>query len=358
MKRTDHLIKILWIILTLIVSCQSVPYLENLENMVLFIEKQGKFNGSILVYHNGKSVFSRQIGYADFENEYPITGDTAFMIGSITKPITAALILSLEEEGLLNVTDPLDQFVPGLSWGNRVTIHHLLTHSSGVYNYTEDSIVFDELLKTEIPPAGILEHFKDKPLLFEPGTAYSYSNSNYVLLGMIIEKVSGMSYEEYLKEKIIIPLELKNTGFTYINPGSLNLARGYQSGYYSKPKLISDKLKYSSAYSAGALCSTPLELAKIVNAIQKGKIISRNSFDKMLTSRVDTGQKGYYNAYYAYGWSINENHGTFGHTGWIPGYRSCLEVDPEKDIVIVILGNNDAIRLEVYMNNLLNLIQK
>jgi CubicO group peptidase (beta-lactamase class C family) len=176
------------------------PYLE-----------MGGFSGSILIAKGGKILLKKGYGMANYELGVPNTPDTKFHIASVSKPFTAAAVMLLQERGLLSVSDPLTKFISDYPKGDKITVHHLLTHTSGipnVNNYPD----YDAKSKFPQTPASLVEMFKNKPLIMQPGDQYNYSNSNYNLLAYIIEKVSGKSYGEFLKENIFQPLAMKDTG--------------------------------------------------------------------------------------------------------------------------------------------------
>src|SRR5438105_4513018 len=172
-----------------------------------------RFMGSVLVAQQGKVLLSKGYGSANLEWEIPNSPTTKFRLGSITKQFTAASILLLEERGKLSITDPVKKYLPDAPavWG-KVTIFHLLTHTSGVPSFTS----FPDYAKLEpfaATPEQLVARFRDKPLDFEPGEKFSYSNSGYVLLGYLIEKISGMSYEKFVRENIFTPLGMKDSGY-------------------------------------------------------------------------------------------------------------------------------------------------
>ena len=173
-------------------------------------QSQQKFNGTVLVAKGGKILLAK--GFGSRSNGLPNTPNTIFQIGSVTKQMTAEVILLLQREGKLNVHDNLTRYVPGFPHGDSITIENLLTHTSGIYNYTNDA----EFMATEATkPAThdkLLALFEHKPLEFAPGTSWSYSNSNYILLGLIIEQVSGMSYEKAMRKYIFYTPEDESVG--------------------------------------------------------------------------------------------------------------------------------------------------
>lgn len=174
---------------------------------------QQRFNGSVLVARDGKPVLSKGYGMANLEWNVPNTPQTKFRLGSISKQFTAMLVLQLEQQGKLKVHDPIAKYMPDAppAW-QKITFHHLLTHSAGLPSFTS----FPDYLRTmnqPSPPAETLERFRNKELEFEPGAKFKYSNSGYVLLGYLLEKISGKSYEQLLREQILTPLGMEDTGY-------------------------------------------------------------------------------------------------------------------------------------------------
>ena len=173
--------------------------------------KQEKFSGTILIAKDGKPIISKGYGMANYELETPNTPNTIFRLGSITKQFTAVSIMQLQEKGKLNVNDLICKYLENCpqTW-EAITIKNLLTHTSGIPNYTG----FEDFEKTAAEPlksSEVVARFRDKPLDFKPGENYKYSNSAYHLLGIIIEKVSGKTYADYLQENIFTPLGMKNS---------------------------------------------------------------------------------------------------------------------------------------------------
>ena len=171
------------------------------------------FNGGVLVAQGGEIVYEEGFGEADMAFDVPNTPETKFLIGSVTKNFTGALILQLVEEGEVDLEAPITTYLPDYpaEVGDRVTVHHLLTHTSGIPNYTD----FANFEQTEMYPTSVehlIDRFKHEPLLFEPDALYSYSNSGYVLLGQIIEKTTGLSLQQAISKHLARPLKLKNTG--------------------------------------------------------------------------------------------------------------------------------------------------
>jgi len=177
-------------------------------------QKVDKFSGTILIARDGKPIISKGYGMANYEWDIPNTPQTEFRLGSVTKQFTSAAIMLLQERGRLSVNDPVCRYFPECPAGwESMTIRHLLTHTSGIANYTSFPSWMEKKATLPITPAELLAEYKVKPLDFAPGEKYSYSNSGYHLLGLIIENASGKSYADFLKENIFTPLGLKHTGY-------------------------------------------------------------------------------------------------------------------------------------------------
>ncbi len=293
-----------------------------------------RFHGAVLVAKDGKIIFENGYGWASLQFDIPNTAETKFLIGSITKNFTAAAILQLEEEGKLRVEDPIAKYITELpaEIGNQVTIHHLLTHTGGVHSFTD---LPDVMARRTIAMSSdeIIGTFKDLPLDFEPGTQWKYSNSGYYLLGVIIERVSGQTYEQYLQEHILTPAGMTNTGYAHterIRPGMAN-------GYTINPdgELINAVvIDMSLPYSAGALYSTVGDLYKWDRMLYTDQIIGEKSRQKMFTPVRDD---------YGYGWMITTlyDQPIIMHTGGIDGFSSIIQRFVEDDACIVVLTNTD-----------------
>ncbi len=188
------------------------------------------FRGTVLIVRNDSTLFSKGYGAANNKTQVPNSPQTVYRLGSITKQFTAAAILKLQEQGKLSVQDRLCQYVENCpaAWKD-ITLHQLLTHSSGVFNYT-DLPGFGTHSQQPHTVAQLLERFRDRELQFTPGSKTSYSNSGYLLLGHVIERVSGKPYDAYLQANLFRPLGLKHTGYEKEGDGVANRAQGYVKG--------------------------------------------------------------------------------------------------------------------------------
>ncbi|TXN23406.1 serine hydrolase [Methylobacterium sp. WL9] len=295
--------------------------------------QSGLFSGTILVAKNGKPVFRRAYGLANREWSVANTLDTHFRIGSLTKSFTAAAILKLAEAGKLGLDDRIRQFVPGApaSW-DRVTLRHLLGHTSGIINYTALPDYYAKLSRLERTPQEIVALVEAEPLLFEPGTRMEYSNTGYVLLGMAIEAASGQPYAGYLREAILTPLGLKETGYDEASAVLPRRASGYRFGqaqWRNAPPMAS-----SIAYAAGGLYSTVDDLLAWSRALFGGRVVSTTS----LAATVDDGGRGY-----GLGWYVGRAHERrlWSHGGAVSGFLSMIDHYPDDGLDVIVLANNE-----------------
>jgi CubicO group peptidase (beta-lactamase class C family) len=293
---------------------------------------------SVLVAKDGKIVYKKAFGYQNIEQKIAATPETKFRIGSITKQFTAAAILKLQEEGKLKVTDKLSQFLPDFPRGNEVTIHHLLTHTSGIHSYTGKSDFLTKVL-TPITPDALIEYFKNDAYDFNPGEEYRYNNSGYFLLGYIIEKVSGKPYAQFLKENFFGPLQMSNTGVHNTSLKLTNEAVGYErNGESYKPGMNWDM---SWAGGAGALYSTVEDMYKWNEAVFSGKVLTQESLKAAFTPVVLNNGKTPPGTNYGYGWGIDEYRGrnAIQHSGGLHGFISNAARFTEDNMTVVILTN-------------------
>lgn len=291
--------------------------------------KNGSFNGSILIAQHGTILLSKGYGMANIELDVPNSPDTKFRLGSVTKQFTAMAIIQLQEKGLLSVTDPLSKYIPDYPDGKKITLHHLLTHTSGI----PDLAGLPELQKIktlESPVEKTIGLFKNKPLEFEPGEKYQYSNSGYILLGYIIEKITGKSYEAYLKENIFDPLEMHNTGYDHHSTIIKNRAAGYAWGKDGLKN--ADYIDMSIPHAGGALFSTVKDLYTWDRALYTEKLVNKISLKQIFTPFKNN---------YGYGWRIEKvlDRNCVRHGGGIEGFRAEITRFVDDDACIIVLSN-------------------
>jgi CubicO group peptidase (beta-lactamase class C family) len=296
-----------------------------------YAEKKG-FMGSVLVAKSGTVLFEKSYGMADLEWDVPNTPDAKFRLGSITKQFTATAILQLQEKGKLSVDDPITKYVEGApeAWKG-ITIHHLLTHTSGIPSYT-DSPDFPKpkFMRIPLSPLEIVMLSKDKPLEFQPGEKWKYDNTGYVLLGYIIEKVSGEKYGEYLKKHVFDPLDMKDSGYDWSRTVLKHRASGYQWGGASY--LNAEYLDMSLPHAAGSLYSTVRDLYRWDRSLYTEKALSKKSLDRMFTPVKND---------YAYGWFVThgKDRTRITHGGGINGFSTIITRYPEQQAVVIVLSN-------------------
>ena len=288
------------------------------------------FNGAALVADHGQVIFKKGYGFANMEWNIPNTPDTKFRLGSITKQFTATLVLQLVEQGKLDLSAPISRYLPDYPKGpgDRITVHELLNHTSGIPGYTELP-EFGAKSREPSKPADFVAFFANRELLFEPGSKFSYSNSAYFLLGVILEKMTGEPYERLLRERIFDPAGMHDTGYDSTAPLLTKRAWGYDStlaGYRN-----ASYIDMSLPYSAGSLYSTAEDLFRWDRALYTDKILSSASKNKMFTPGLSD---------YGYGWFIRKGAvTTVEHDGGINGFNTLISRDLEPQRLIVLLNN-------------------
>ena len=328
---------------------------KKLDALVSQYVANGQFNGTVLVAEKGQVVFKKGYGMANMEWKIPNTPDTKFRLGSITKQFTAMLIMQLVEQGKLKLDGKIIDYLPDYpkATGDKITIHHLLTHTSGIPSYTGFPKFFENDSRDPYTPEAFTKKFSDLPLEFEPGTKFSYNNSGYFLLGVILEKVTGKSYATVLKESITTPLKLGDTGYDLAGPLIAKRAAGYEKrngGYVNAPYL-----DMSLPYAAGSLYSTVEDLYRWDQALYSDMLISAQAKQTMFTPFL---------ANYAYGWGIGKtNIGQLKdslllieHGGGINGFNTLISRVPKDRQLVVLLNNTGGAPLNAIRTNILNIL--
>jgi CubicO group peptidase (beta-lactamase class C family) len=305
--------------------------IARMEQIIDSFANAKQFMGEVLVAEDGRAVLDKSYGFANVEWQVPNTAESKFRLGSITKQFTAASILLLEQQGKLSTDDLVKKYMPDApaAW-DKITIYQVLTHTSGIPSFTG----FPDYHANEVKPytpEQLVAWFKDKPLDFQPGTDWRYSNSGYVLLGYLIEKISGRSYAQFVRSNIFDPLDMKDTGydsFTEIIPhramGYLNGPTGLQNAPY---------IDMSIPLSAGALYSTTHDLLKWEQALFAGKLLNATELKKMTTP---------FKQDYACGLMILKlpgGHPIITHGGGIEGFNTALAYYPDNKLTVVALSN-------------------
>ncbi|HEY6369991.1 MAG TPA: serine hydrolase [Candidatus Sulfotelmatobacter sp.] len=314
----------------LVSICLAQDNVSRMEQVVRSYVDAKQFMGSVLVARDGKIILDRGYGSANLEWDVPNSPASKLRLGSLTKQFTAACILLLEERGKLKVEDPVKKYMPDApaAW-DKVTIFHLLTHTSGIPSFTG----FPEYASTEAiatTPEKLVARFRGKPLEFQPGEKWNYSNSGYVLLGYLIEKISQQSYKEFVQENIFNPLGMKDSGYDSHSEVILHRASGYAPG--PKGPTNAGYVDMSIPLSAGALYSTTEDLLRWEQGLMGGKLLSAASLQKMTTPFKND---------YAFGLGVRtaNGHKVIEHGGGIEGFNTDLAYYPEDKLTVVVLAN-------------------
>lgn len=308
--------------------------------------------GVISIYKNGTEMYKKAFGLADLENQVTMKTNMVFEIGSITKQFTTVAILQLMEQGKLQLNDPIGKYLKDYpTQGKPITVHQVLTHTSGIPNYT-NMPEWANVWRKDLSPNETLNLFKDNPLDFEPGTKFNYSNSGYVVLGVLIEKVSGMPYAEYVEQFLFKPAGMNHTQFGSRNKIISNRVQGYQKG---DTYVNAEYLSFSQPYAAGALMSTAADLQLWNKAIRKGILLKKESLALATTNYKDSGQQS---INYGYGFQTNSLYSspTWEHGGGIFGFVSYAQYFPVEDLNIVVLTNCDSYNPEAISTKLATIL--
>jgi CubicO group peptidase (beta-lactamase class C family) len=304
---------------------------DKIDEYLELYTKLWAFSGSIAAVKDGKILFKKAYGYANIEHKVENTTETKYKIWSITKQFTAAAILILEERGLLRVEDSLKKYFPDLVELNpQITIHHLLTHTSGIFNYSNLPNSHKVFQRMHHEKENLIKMFASKPLDFEPGTQWNYSNTGYYLLGILIEKLTGKTYSEFLTENIFLPLGMLNTGVDDEKTIIENKASGY---YLNGNDLIRcNYINMNLISSSGAMYSTVQDLLIWDQALNNDKLLSKKSIEKMNTQ---------YSNNYGYGVSIDMigNRKVVNHNGGCEGFLAEIHRYVDDDFAVVVLSN-------------------
>lgn len=309
---------------------------RKLDELVSAYASQGKFNGSVLVAAHGNILLEKGYGLKNAASNTMNDSNTIFQIASITKTFTSTVVMKLVELKKISLNDKLSKYYKGFPYGDSITIEHLLTHTSGMHSFTEEDSSINETDEKRMVP-----YLKTLKPDFAPGTAWHYSNSGYVMLGYIIQKVSGMSYWQAVRKYIFTPLKMNSSGFDFTHLASNNKAIGYD--------LLNDSEKQTSTitdstapFGAGAIYSTVTDLYRWHLGLQKDKVVRKDLMEKAYTP-----VRFHHN--YGSGWQIDSVYGKkmVSHSGAISGFGSNFARIPEDDICIVLLSNKSGSTFDV-----------
>ncbi len=300
----------------------------------------GLFNGNVLIANNENIIFQQSYGAADLSSNRKNSAVTRFNIYSITKPFTSTVILQLAGENLLSLDEPISRFFPTLSAADSITVRHLLTHSSGLFAYNND---FSMPVTSE---AAMLSWLGEKPLDFRPGSQFRYNNTGYYLLGYIIEKLTGQSYEAAVRSRIFVPAGMNQSGFDLRTAAKQTKATGYSYiGVKTQEKAA--VWDYRELFSAGGIYSTATDLLLFQRALQNKKLLPDSSLKEAYTP---------FQKNYGYGWFIDSIGGQLivSHSGGATGFRTYLVQNLTTNTCIILLGNSETSDIVTLRNKLLD----
>jgi CubicO group peptidase (beta-lactamase class C family) len=291
-----------------------------------------------LVAKDGEPVYRKALGKANLELDVDMTPNNAFQIGSMTKQFTAVGILILEEEGKLSLQDDVRKYMSDFPvQGDSLTLRHLLNHTSGIKDFTKMKTIM-QIARNDLSPKELIDFFKDEPVEFSPGEKFEYNNSGYVVLGYVIEQVSGMTYENFIEEKIFDKLGMADSRYASDQELVKNRAYGYHDrGGYTNKMWVSLNIPYAS----GSLMSTVDDMLIWQNALNSEELLSHETLQKAFTpGTLANGE----NTTYGFGWHLKEWDGepVREHGGSIFGFKSMGVYLPDQDIYVVGFSNCDC----------------
>lgn len=327
---------------------KATPVEKRMDDVIQKHVKRTHFSGDVLVIKNDNVLFHEAYGYADrYFKKTKNNRDSRFLIGSVTKVFTGVAIMQLEEKKLLSFDDKLSKYYPDYPTFSDVTIHNLLNHTSGIKNYYKSALDFYPIyFYGHRDPIDIISQYKNKLLNFEPGMDYEYCNTNYIILTDIIEKVSGMDYETYIKKNIIDPLQLTDTGYEE-NPDNVE---GLSTGYEINMLLPVKGMNLSNQYGAGGMYSTTLDLYTFFKSLDKKSMVEGNRKYEVIEHSFDAYAMTYYDEF-------NNLGEVYFHTGHLPGSMAAVYEFADQNATIVVLSNNTSVNREELVIDLYNAIE-
>lgn len=326
---------------------------DKIDTLMSAYNRLEKFDGAVLVAEDNKIVFKKGYGFANREWKIPNSPETKFRIGSITKQFTSLLIFQLAQEGRLNIDAKITDYLRDYrsDTGAKVTVYQLLTHTSGIPDWDNESF-FPEKAKNRYAPDYFVKTFLSGDLVFEPGTKFAYSNGDYFLLGRIIETVTGKSWEENLRERILMPLGMTNSGVDTHNDILPNKA----SGYLRENNVFSDEpyVDLQNYYSAGAMYSTLDDLFKWFQSFDDEKLLKKDLRAKMFAPLIDKGNIAC--GSWIYGKPFGDKKPLLiERSGSVKGFQShTIHTDDGKTVIL--LSNNGAENVYGMAQNVLNIL--
>lgn len=321
MKHLSYIIFFLFSVL----NAQNTKF-DELDVYLETLADNNKFMGAVMVSKDGKVIYDKQVGYAHISEgkKVPITKSSKFRIASITKTYTATMVYQLVEEGKLELTDKLSKYFPQIPNADNISINHMLKHSSGLYEVIKDKD-FNIWIRKESTRDMMLERMQKNTSIFEPGSKSQYSNTNFILLGYIIEDLDKTTYSEALQKRIANKLNLKNTYFGR----KIDIANHECDSYKFKNGVFVqlEETHMSNPGGAGAIVATPQDLVAFYDALFSGQLISEKSLEKMVTAKYTN---------YGSGIFVGDS---YGHGGSMDGFASEISYKPEHKTVVLVISN-------------------
>lgn len=348
-------ITILILLIGNLIFAQNSPSETIIHN---FLSKEYPKEGpgaAILIAKDNKIIYKEAFGLADIKKKKAMRTDMVFQLGSMTKQFTSAAVLQLVEKGKVNLDDPIQKYVSYFpDKEHTITIHHLLSQTSGLPEFFDVDEEELHLLSQEHTPGQLIAYYKDAPLNFKPGTKFQYSNSNYPLLGVVVEKTSGMSLETYLHQNIFAPLGMNSSNLWYSKKmKKSDIVKGYR--YYKGKLLPSPKIVGSTPYAAGAMVSTIDDLYIWNRELANNTVLSDEVIKELITEKQLESEKG---TGYTYGFFIKEllGHKTIQHGGDMYGFTSYALYLPKEDLFVCVLTNEALERTEEVANYMASVV--
>lgn len=318
----------------LLVLSASVHAQDVSSRLDKYLSKPKVFNGTALVVYKGKVLLHKGYGYKNYPGKTLNDSATIFRIGSVSKPFTATVIMHLQERGLLHVQDAVSKHIPDYPGGDSITIEQLLIHHSGIKEYL--SIPSIAQLPDSSPPITmerLVASFKDEPRIIDPKEQFSYSNSNYILLAYIIEKVTGAKFEHVVRRVIFEPLQMGHSGFDFMGIAGADKSTGHER----TRKGIMPVVDFDSTYApgCGSMYVTVMDLYRFYKGLYSGVVVSDSTRECAFIPR---------NWKYGYGWFSYQLYGKkcISHPGGVPGFVADFKFFPDDDLCIVLLNNRNV----------------
>ncbi|MBS1947105.1 MAG: beta-lactamase family protein [Bacteroidetes bacterium] len=326
--------------------CFSQPGTKTIDSLLSSVYQSNAPGIAIAIRKNGKTIFERGYGLADMATKEKISPESNFNIGSLTKQFTAFSILQLASKKKLSLNDKIIKFFPGFNkhTGSSITVQELLTHSSGIIDHYA---FVDTNMTKHATDKDVLDAVKNiDSTYFAPGTQYRYSNTAYCLLAMIIEKLSGMRYADYIKRHIFSPLGMNKSQVLQIGEPIANRVVGYDTSQNGFKKLDADESIFFSTEGDGGIYTSVSDYLKWFSALQTGKLLSKEWIEKARSAEFTVDDKSRLS--YGYGWFINDENGfkEVYHTGSNGGFRAISFSIPSKNYIMIILSNRTGLDLE------------